>query len=369
LLELLQGLIVEGVDCKVLVPKKGPLLEALDYLQVEWKIIGYPKWIAGAQHQWLPKRIFRTVKASLMSVPMSRAISKWQCDVVCSNTIAIGAGAFAAKLAHRPHVWHLHEFPYRDPNLQFDLGKHRTARLMDRLSTFFIANSNAVADDYAQYIRQHKIRVIYQAVSLRDELGAGYTKSTIQKRVFTCIIVGSLHIAKGQDEAILALAELERRGVDAELLLIGDGSKRFHAKLLRQAKVSGLESRIKFIGYTENPAQYIRMADVILICSRWEAFGRVTVEAMLAGKPVIGTAHSGGTAELIQDGETGLLYQGGNYDELADKIQYLYENPEERLRLGKAARAWASDRFTQERYAKEVFDLLKKALVKKKLYC
>ena len=62
---------------------------------------------------------------------------------------------------------------------------------------------------------------------------------------------------------------------------------------------------------------------------------------MLAGKPIIATKNSGGTAELIEEGETGLLYERGNPIELADKIQYLYENPRicikagaSRLRMG-----------------------------------
>ena len=54
------------------------------------------------------------------------------------------------------------------------------------------------------------------------------------------------------------------------------------------------------------------IADVILVCSQWEAFGRITVEAMLTGKAVIASAN-GGTTELIKDGENGLLYTYGNY--------------------------------------------------------
>ena len=61
LLELLQGMVAEGVDCKVLVPKKGPLLTALDQLHIEWKIIGYPFWVAGARRRWMSGRILRTV--------------------------------------------------------------------------------------------------------------------------------------------------------------------------------------------------------------------------------------------------------------------------------------------------------------------
>lgn len=359
LLELLEGLIAQGVDCKVLVPKKGPLLAALDRLHVEWKIIGYPRWIAGVRHRGMLPRVARTAKAILFAIPMAHAIKKWKCDVVLSNTVAIGAGAFAARLAFRPHVWHLHEFGFRDPNLMFDLGGRRTMLLMDRLSDVFIVNSNAVFEDYARYISRQKMRIIYQSVTLHDEMGASGQLQPPTSERFRCVIVGSLHMAKGQDEAVRAMAELVLRGVNVELLFVGDDCTRFGETLHKQVIEFNLKDRVIFIGHVENPAQFIRAADVVLVCSRWEAFGRATVEAMLAGKPVIGNANSGGTTELIQDYETGLLYER-NYLELADKIQYLYEKPQERLRLGTAARIWASDRFTQERYANEVLELLVK---------
>ncbi|WP_245727668.1 glycosyltransferase family 4 protein [Nitrosovibrio tenuis] len=364
LLELLEGLIAKGIDCKVLIPKRGPLLEQLDRLNVEWKIIGYSRWIASRRHAWMPGRIQRTVKALLLTIPMARTIKKWQCDVVCSNTVAIGIGALAARLAGCPHVWHLHEFADRDPNLMFDLGIHGTIRLMERLSVAFIANSYAVAIDYAKYISQQKLRMIYQAVTVPSQIEKA--ERDLDKRVFTCVIVGSINFAKGQDEAVLALAEVVRRGIDAKLLIIGDGNKRFCKALGQQIYNLGLGNRVNFVGYAKNPTRFFQEADVVLVCSRWEAFGRATVEAMLAGMPVIATSNSGGTAELIQDGKIGLLYESGNYDELATKIQYLYENPDERSNLGTAAQIWSAGRFTQERYAKEVFDLFNEVLIMEK---
>ena len=179
-------------------------------------------------------------------------------------------------------------------------------------------------------------------------------------------MVGSVHPLKRQDEAITALLEVVRRGINAQLLIVGDGPKRFRAALHQLVEDYGLTQRVKFVGYSENPIHIMRMADVVLMCSRWEAFGRATVEAMLAGKPVIGTANSGGTAELIQDGITGLLYKAGDHDELASKIQFLYENPEEKLKLGSTAHLWATGRFTQERYAKEILTLLNKVLTMEK---
>ena len=362
LLELLQGLIKEGTSCMVLVPENGPFLIELDRMNIEWQIIKYPRW--RPLRRKIRNRFIRTLKALLFSIPMARAIARWQCDIVYTNTVVIGAGALAAWLARRPHVWHLHEFGYINPKELFDLGSRGTARLMDRLSAVIIANSQAVKKEYSRYISPQKLHVIYQSVTF-DE-GSEHAPDRVEyNQAFTCVIVGSLQALKGQQEAIAALAELAHRGINAELLIVGAGSRDFQMVLEREIKNYGLEQRVIFYGHVENPIPLIRASDVILMCSRFESFGRVTVEAMLAGKPVIGAA-SGGTAELIQDGKTGLLYEPGNHDELAMKIQYLFENPDKRLNLGAAARIWAVGRFTQKRYAKEGHDLLSGVLAKSK---
>lgn len=361
LLELLQGLSESGVQSFVFVPKKGPLLIELDRLNIEWRVIGYPWWWKTRQRS-LPQRILRTLGSLAVAVRMARICLQWRCDLVYTNTVAVSTGALAAWLARKPHVWHLHESGYRNPRLKFDLGNRWTARLVDRLSAAIIVVSRAIADDYSRYINPARMRLVCPAITLRNEIENPCDLNS-DKKSFQCAIVGSLEPWKGQDVAITALSEVVRRGVDAHLLLVGDGEERFQAKLRQQARDNGLENRVAFIGYANNPLQFIRIADVVLVCSRWEAFGRATVEAMLAGKPVIGSA-GGGTVEQIQDGKTGLLYETGNHAELADKIQYLYENPEEGARLGAAAQSWATGRFAQERYAKEVLSLLNEILTK-----
>ncbi len=78
---------------------------------------------------------------------------------------------------------------------------------------------------------------------------------------------------------------------------------------------------------------------VALMCSHSEAFGRVTVEAIKFGLPVIG-ANSDGTRELIREGWNGLLYPRGQLAELADRIDRLYWDQELRARLGENGREW-----------------------------
>ena len=355
LLELLQGLHRLGVQCLVFVPKKGPLLEELDRLNIEWRLVSYPWWWK-LRGKSLPRRVFRTLHGAAAAVRIAIVLRRWHCDVVVTNTVAVAAGAVAAWLARKPHVWHLHESAYRDTRITFDLGNRLSASLIEGLSACIVPVSSAVASDYSRYIKRDRMRVIYQSVTLRAEIEEAPDRNLGSTR-FRCCIVGSIQPLKGQDEAIKALSELVRRGVDAHLLIVGDGDMSFTASLNEQVRDYGLERRVTFTGYVKEPMRFMRIADVTLLCSAWEAFGRVIVEAMLAGKPIIATANSGGTAELIEEGKTGLLYERGNYIELADKIQYLYENPEVRSKLGQAGFTWVVGRFTQERYASEMLDL------------
>ncbi|SFU79264.1 Glycosyltransferase involved in cell wall bisynthesis [Nitrosospira multiformis] len=357
MLELLQDLTKAGVVCLVFVPKQGPLLAELDRLNVEWRQLRYPPWIS--RRSSFPRRILRAIKGLVATTQIAFEMKRWSCDLVYTNTTAISVGAFAAWMLGKPHIWQSHESSYHNPKLKFDLGERFAARLMDRLSDRIIVVSRSLIEDYSRYINPERLCLIYQSVTPSDNFHE--CEINHNRHFFQCVIVGSLDPWKGQDEAISALSELIRRGVNAQLLIVGDGRNQYREKLQKKIETYGLDKVVKFTGYTPNPMRFVSTADVVLMCSHWETFGRITVEAMLAGKAVIGSAN-GGTTELIEDGKTGLLYQKGNHFELADKIQYLYENPEVKLALGKSARCWATGRFTKERYTKETLELLNEVL-------
>jgi glycosyltransferase involved in cell wall biosynthesis len=117
---------------------------------------------------------------------------------------------------------------------------------------------------------------------------------------------------------------------------------------------------VSFLGQLESAAPVIRSADAVVNCSRNEAFGRVTVEGMLAGKPVVGAA-SAGTAELIRHGCNGFLYEPGDVGQLVEILRRLIEDPAEGHCIGQAAYLWASARFTEQRFGEELAALLREA--------
>jgi glycosyltransferase involved in cell wall biosynthesis len=118
--------------------------------------------------------------------------------------------------------------------------------------------------------------------------------------------------------------------------------------------------RVEFWGYIPDPERAFLAADVALMCSRSEAMGRVTAEAMSACRPVIGF-DGGGTAELIDPGRTGLLYRGGAAELAAGMAQYAAA-PEEAWRHGAAGWGEARRRHSTEAYVARVHAVLRGVL-------
>jgi glycosyltransferase involved in cell wall biosynthesis len=143
--------------------------------------------------------------------------------------------------------------------------------------------------------------------------------------------------------------------------LVGTGYSMHEASLRRTAVQEGVADLVTLCGYQTDRGSLFSGYDVSLVCSRAEAFGRVTVEAMKCGIPVIG-ARAAATAELISDHHTGLLYEPGNASDLANAIEALIGDEELRFRLAEAGRLWANETFTRTRFAHEFLAVVEEAL-------
>ena len=321
-------------------------------MNVSFRVVKYQPWVHRGNMWWWWRA--RCLLISLiMVIPASVAILRWRSSIVYTNTTTIFTGALAAFLTGRPHILHIHEYGYQEHGLQFLYGKRLSLGLVSRLSVLCIAASKAIADSLQGFIPPSKLEVIYQSVSISSSVIPMQQKSS----AFKCIIVGKISEGKNQEEAVKAVAELAKNGMNIELDIIGDGYEDYIAHLNNIIKKNGIQNNVWFMGYQNDVFSSMCIADVVLTCSRSEGFGRVTVEGMLAGKVIIG-ARSGATPELIQDGVTGLLYTLGVYKELAQKIEYLFDNPARAELMGKNAREWALRKFSEERYGADLMQAL-----------
>jgi glycosyltransferase involved in cell wall biosynthesis len=363
LLELIDALLQRGVQCACVLPGRGTLNDLLADRGVETIVVPFKQWVHtrktffGQARRMLPLRhipaIFRLVTV----------IKRLRCDVVYTNTIAVGAGAVAAKIAGKPHIWHIREFGYDDHKLSYDLGLSVSRKLIGRLSSACIANSKAVAEEYRPSLTGTELTVIYNSVEM-PTLGDA-TPADVPWRhdgAIRCVLLGKLLPGKGQEDAVKAMVNLRRMNVPAELLLLGGAvDTEYHQHIERLVEQYNLTDRVHMLGHSDNPMPLINTADVLLMCSRREAFGRVTVEGMKLGKPVIGT-RSGGTPEIVQEGETGFLYTPGDAQELAAKIGHLYANRAVRDSMGTKACRCAQERFNQRKYGRDVENILQRVV-------
>lgn len=125
-------------------------------------------------------------------------------------------------------------------------------------------------------------------------------------------ILGRFDKGKGQDFVLEALHQLRKDfGHNAGLLVMGEPTRNegdtYYQELQQQVRRLGLEAQVHFRGFRPNPDVFYQAIDVFVMASENETYGMVTLEAMAAGVPVVGAA-AGGTAELVQDGHTGLLF-------------------------------------------------------------
>jgi glycosyltransferase involved in cell wall biosynthesis len=273
-------------------------------------------------------------------------------DIVqCTNVSARLVGVFCAKRARVPVI----------------IATERTARLLylsfgSRIYLFFekyalrsadlvIANSNAGRKFVmSRGVAEERTRVIYNGVDpervssnrsprqMRQELA-------LPDKAFVVGMVARLEVLKDPALFITACGRMMSRFPNVYALLVGDGSLLNDMKFLAQQ--TDFSERIIFTGRRADVADVLQVMDVVLLTSRKiEGCSNSLLEAMALGKAVIATA-VGGTVELIEHEQNGILVAPGNSNELADAVCRVYHDAGLRERLGKNARDTAAKQFSQ----------------------
>lgn len=364
LVDLIDALLPLGIECSCIVRSHGAMSEMLADRDVQTIVAPFKPWVHPQKNSPLSRvRKMLPTRQLAGTWRLVGAIKQSGCDLVYTNSITAGAGAMAAKIAGKPHIWHFREFGQDDYQLCYDLGLNLSRYLIRQLSTVCIANSKAVAEAYRPFLAGTELHVVYNAAETPSIDASDNCVSPFQDQdAIRCILPGKYLPGKGQQDAVKAIAALRDMGVPAELLLVGQvldpGYRQQIERLVAQLDLS---DRVYVRGHSDNPVPLIDSADVLLMCSRREAFGRVTVEAMKLGKPVVGT-RSGGTPEIIDDGETGLLYEPGDCLMLAQKIAQLYRNPSLREAMGREARMRGDLRFNRQAYGRGIARVIERAM-------
>jgi glycosyltransferase involved in cell wall biosynthesis len=166
------------------------------------------------------------------------------------------------------------------------------------------------------------------------------------------LATGWVERLKGHDVLLAALALLQRRGLRLRTVIAGSvPSSKYFDQLQQFVRTERLAVEFTNFLPPHAVAGWMRRCTMLVHPSRHDNSPMSICEALAGGTPVV-AARVGGVPRLIQDGRTGLLFESENTAALADKIQYLIENPAARARLGDNGRRYARETHAPERIAR-----------------
>ena len=305
------------------------------------------------------------VRDVIATVQLARLIRRLRPDIVHTHTAKAGAVGRAATLlagGRRPrvvvHTFHGHVlrgYFGTAGSLVFRGIETSLARVTDAL----IAVSPQVRDELVRLgvAPARKFVVVRLGIELEPRVACDEDPAAIRARIgvapdrFVVGWFGRMTAVKRTEDLLDALAALRERGVDALLLLVGDGSDR--ERLERLAHGRGLARSVLFLGYQEDVARWYAACDAVVLTSANEGTPVTLIEALAARRPVIAT-RVGGVEDVVEDDASGYLVRPGDTHAIAERLALLAADPDLRRRMGEAGRARVMERYAVGRLVDDI---------------
>ena len=343
-----------------------PLVEDVAVVPMAW-------WNRNAG-VWLPKRMALALAVNLRTrfgvsslAGVRERIRAWGVHLVHTHSALVPWGAFAARSAGIPHVWHVKEAIGRHGLFKFWLPDVALVGAINRLADRIVAMSRYAASVFEAH--GHEVTVVYDGVDLaafdhaagaggplRDELGIG-SEEVLVGMVANVAATMKRHGLFIEVAARLADAWPRARfvlfGADARRGRLDRTASRYAAGLRDRVRIHGLTDRFIWAGFQHDIPQMMDALDVLVHPCPVEGFGRVAIEAMAAGKPVVGPA-AGGVAESVVPGETGFLAAPDDAASFASGVEQLLEDPVRRVKMGRRGRRLVEEKFSLDRHAADI---------------
>ena len=323
----------DDVEPVLLAPGAGELTRRAEQEGVEWHVAPMPPigWRApGALWRW--RGLLRGIRPDILHANNSRA--------------AFYAG-MAGRMNGIPMLFHC-RVNRPDPKLD---------GLLARLSRGVIANSQATASRFGRWSRT-PVWAVYNGL----DLGFVEQRAPEASRPFGAgrllLMVARISRLKRHDIALQVFERLAGQHPDAHLVLIGEvDDADWRAELGRRQDGMNCADHVHWIGGVGQAelARWYANADVLLLPSDYESFGRVLVEAMAAGVPPVAFA-VGGVPEVVEDGVQGMLIAPGDVDAMAEAVMRLLGDDALRARMGEEGRRRARA-FTIERHVERICEI------------
>ncbi len=284
-------------------------------------------------------------------------------------------GRVAARLAGdaRPPLV-VHTFHGHNLKGQFDPVRTRAFGFVERglghTTDALIAVSPEVRDELveARVAPASRFAVVRLGIDLSERMAGASGGAALRASLgippdrFCVGWVARMTAVKQPEDVLGTIRELRERGVDAALILVGDGPERPGMEV--RARELGLVEGVHFVGFQNDVGPWFHAFDVMLLTSRSEGTPVSAIEALASGRPVVAT-DVGGTRDVVEEGISGFLVPFGDVAAGAERLERLARDRERRDRMGAAGRARALERYRVPRLVEDI-DRLYRAFLQSK---
>lgn len=342
----------------VVLPEDGPLYSALEQAGADVRVgeTGKIRRDMLSVSGFLGS--FRSLFSSILF--LSRLHRENEFDVVYSNTLAVMGGVFFAKIFFIPHVWHVREIS--DESRLLTAGFRFLVRFLSDRS---ICNSNQTLCWINPSKRGGQYSVIWNGYDLPGNLrgrNSARRELAVEEDEVLFVFVGRLNAWKGQELLVRAIASIAALpGPPIRLTIFGSaaaGQVVFEKSLMSLIDELDLSQIVQRFPFRDDIEVAWLAADVAVVPSTSpEPFGRVAIEAMAFGCPVVASAH-GGLLDIVLNDVTGILVKPDSIEDLATALQRLRTSKYLRVALGVAGCERQKKMFSIHRYAESVSQVL-----------
>lgn len=307
-------------DILVVVPQEGELAFKLRAKSIPVATLPLP-----ALRPWLFHRTLNALRGYIL------IYKKYRPDLIYANgPRAVFYGGIPGRLMQIPAIWHC-RVANQDSYLDW---------LLTRLSSRIIANSRATVRRFGPTLKD-RVSVVHNGIDLQwlNEVTVG-PAPLIQPDWKVILVVARISKWKRHDLALASFEEVGETIRDCHLVCLGakdSNEPAWWEELQERSRCSPFSDRVHWIGKVDDVRPYYRAASVLLLPSDNEPFGRVLVEAMGSGLPVIATK-GGGVPEIVRHGEDGLLVTPNSAGELTGALLRLLKDDNLRTRISETGR-------------------------------
>ena len=343
-----------SVHATVLLPHSGAMCDILKQNNILYVVSHYYWWVNdnhGLFQKLLNKR--KQLLNYWWIKRILRGLGDTHFDLIYSNSVTVDIGLFIAERLHIPHIWH-----FRESLVQFNLSLSLSLSLslLHRpVNSAYILISQYMMDYYRPYLSADRMYCIYNGVSLPQGVYRQKLNQVIDHLKVVCI--GVLCEQKNQLELLRAQVVLYQRGVVIETYFLGSAKSDYLQQMENYIDANGIRRYAHIMGHTDDVYAIMQDMNVGVVCAHDEAFGRVTIEEMLMRMPVV-VSQSGANAELLRNGQDGIVYPLGDTEALAEALHQYVMYPELLQVQGNSAYQYAVEHFSAEQNAEQIYQLI-----------